>query len=151
MTRMLIAIFSMLLAGPVAARDGAPRIDEIVWYNIDSYCSFTRADHRFAYNDPESWRWVLFTNFPAEDGVDPIESPFMRIDGQLKQLAQTGIRSLDGGVVRSYQSHDANPYLVEVSLLEGERGVESSAFSGVITVSRNGASSEIAYKGDCGA
>ena len=102
------------------------------------------------YKDPESWRWVLFSNVPGADGGDTLEAPFMRIDGQLVQLAQTGIRPLDGGAVRSYQSHDADPYLVEVSLLEGERGYESSAFSGVITVSRNGVSSEIAYKGDCG-
>lgn len=150
MTRMLIAVFSMLMAGPVAAQNVAPRIDDIVWYNIDSYCAFMRADHSFTYNDPESWRWVLFSNSPAEEGIDPIESPFMRIDGKLMQLVQTGIKHLDGGAVRSYQSHGADPYLVEVSLLEGERGIESSVFSGVITVSRNGVSSEIAYKGDCG-
>tara|TARA_R110000850_G_scaffold110436_2_gene223549 strand:+ start:2018 stop:2464 length:447 start_codon:yes stop_codon:yes gene_type:complete len=147
---MLIAIFSMLMAGPVAAQEGAPRIDDIVWFNIDSYCSFTRAEQSFDYNDPESWRWVLFTNYPDADGADPLETPFMRIDGQLTQLAQTGTRPLDGGVVRSYQSHDADPYLVEVSLLDGEQGNESSAFSGLITVSRHGVSSEVAFKGDCG-
>lgn len=150
MTRMLIAVFSMLMAGPVVAQDGAPRIDDIVWFNIDSYCAFTRTDHSVEYKDPESWRWVLFSNVPRADGGDPLESPFMRIDGQLTQLAQTGIRPLDGGAVRSYQSHDTDPYLVEVSLLEGERGYESSAFSGVITVSRHGASSEVIFKGDCG-
>ena len=150
MTRVLIAIISMLMAGPAVAQDGAPQIDDIVWFNIDSYCTFTRADQTFDYNDPESWRWVLFTNYPGADGGDPLEAPFMRIDGQLTQLVQTGIRPLDGGAVRSYRSHDADPYLVEVSLLEGERGIESSAFSGVITVSRNGASSEATFKGDCG-
>jgi hypothetical protein len=146
----LIAIFSMLMAGPAAAQEGAPRIDDIVWFNIDSYCSFTRAEQTFDYNDPESWRWVLFTNYPDADGADPLETPFMRLDGQLTQLAQTGARPLDGGVVRSYQSHDADPYLVEVSLLDGEQGNESSAFSGVITVSRHGVSSEVTFKGDCG-
>jgi len=150
MRPMLIAAFAMLLAGSATAQDGAPRIDDIVWFNIDSYCSFTRADQTFDYNDPESWRWVLFTNYPGADGGDPLEAPFMRIDGQLTQLAQIGIRPLDGGAVRSYQSRDAAPYVVEVSLLEGERGIESSAFSGTIKVSRNGISSEVAYKGDCG-
>ena len=150
MTRMLIAIFSMLTAGPAAAQDGAPRIDDIVWFNIDSYCSFMRADQTFDYNDPASWRWVLFSNLPGEDGADPLDTPFMRLDGQLKQLAQTGAQAIDGGTVRTYASHDAVPYLVDMTMIEGAEGYESSAFSGTIKVSRNGASSEIAYKGDCG-
>lgn len=154
MKQILIASCSMLIAGVAAgtavAQDGAPRIDDIVWFNIESYCSFGRVDHTFDYKDPESWRWVLFSNYPGADGVDPLESPFMRIDGQLTQLAQTGVETIDGGVVRTYSSHDVEPYAVELEMLEGAVGYESSAFSGTITVSRNGASSEVAYKGDCG-
>lgn len=150
MKQVVMAAGCLLIAGSAAAQDGAPRIDDIVWYNIESYCAFTRADHRFVYDDPESWRWVLFTNFPAENGIDPLEAPFMRIDGQLTQLTQTAVRPIDGGAVRSYQSHDTDPYLVEVRLLEGERGIESSGFSGTITVSRDGTSSVVDYKGDCG-
>ena len=149
MRRMSIAAGLALMAGAAAAQDSGPRIDEIYWHNIDSYCSFMRADHQFDYNDPGSWRWVLFTNFPT-DSADPLETPFMRIDGQLRQLAQTGVQAIDGGELRSYVSHDAEPYEIEVSLLSGEKGYESSAFSGVITVARNGASGEVAYKGDCG-
>jgi len=37
-----------------------------------------------------------------------------------------------------------------MSLLKGEKGYESTAFSGVIKVTRSGASSEVAFKGDCG-
>lgn len=149
-----IAACWMLMAGAAIgqarAQDGAPRIDDIVWYNIDSYCSFTRAGHTVEYDDHESWRWVLFSNYPGADGGDPLEAPFMRIDGQLTQLAQTGAQEIDGGETRTYRSHDAVPYEIEVRLLSGEKGYESSAFSGVIRVTRNGASSEVAYKGDCG-
>ena len=154
MKQILIASCSMLIAGvaagPAGAQDGAPRIDDIVWFNIDSYCSFGRVDHTVDYKDPESWRWVLFSNYPGADGGDPLESPFMRIDGQLAQLAQTGVETIDGGVVRTYSSHDAEPYVIQLKMLEGAVGNESTAFSGTITVSRNGASSEVDYKGNCG-
>ncbi|MEP3438535.1 MAG: hypothetical protein ABJN75_17400 [Hoeflea sp.] len=150
MKQIIFAAVSMVLAGPAVAQDSAPRIDDIVWQYIDSYCSFMRADHEFDYDDPDSWRWVLFSNLPGEDGADPIESPFMRIDGQLLQLEQTGVEHIDGGALRSYRSHNADPYLVDVSLLEGAEGYENLTYSGTIRVSRDGASSEIAYKGDCG-
>lgn len=150
MKHVLIAAASMLVAGPASAQDGAPSIDDIAWHFIESYCAFMRADHQFDYDNPDSWRWVMFSNFPGEGRPDPIESPFMRIDGQLMQLEQTGIESIDGGVLRSYASHDKAPYIVKVTMLKGAEGYESSAFSGAITVSRNGASSEVAYKGDCG-
>ncbi len=150
MKQTLIATCSVLLAGSATAQDGAPRIDDIVWPGIDSYCSFMRADHKFVFDDPETWRWVLFSNYPELDMPDPIETPFMRIDNQLKQLAQTDVEKIDGGVVRTYSSHDAEPYVVELKMLAGTDGYESSGFSGTITVSRNGASSEVAYKGDCG-
>ena len=149
MRQASLAACLMLMTGAATAQDGGPTIDEITWHNIESYCSFMRADHAFAYEDPGSWRWVLFSNFPT-DGADPLEMPFMRIDGQLMQLRQTGVEAAKGGEVHSYTSQDADPYRVTVSLLEGEKGYESSGFSGVITVSRHGASSETAYKGDCG-
>ncbi|WP_299870362.1 hypothetical protein [uncultured Hoeflea sp.] len=141
---------AMMTGGAAMAQDPGPRIDDIVWPGIDSYCSFMRADHEFDFNDPESWRWVLFTNFPSNDVDDPIEAPFMRINGQLKQLVQTGVSDIEGGVERSYASHDAEPYTVTLTMLDGDEGYESAAYSGVITVTRGGASSEIAYKGDCG-
>ncbi|MEM5470630.1 hypothetical protein WNZ14_02740 [Hoeflea sp. AS60] len=154
MRQMIIAGAAILVgglqSGQADAQDGAPRIDDIVWVYIDSYCSFMRADHSFDYNDPDSWRWVLFSNLPGEDGADPLDTPFMRLDGQLKQLAQTGAQKIDGGLARTYTSHDAVPYVVEMKTLKGAQGYESTAFSGTIKVSRNGASSEIAYKGDCG-
>lgn len=149
MRKASIAACLALIAGAAHAQDSGPVIDEIHWQNIDSYCSFMRADHAFDFNDPGSWRWVLFSNFPT-DSIDPLEAPFMRIDGQLKQLAQTGVQAIEGGEVRTYTSHDVDPYAVELRLLEGEKGYESSGYSGVITVSRDGLSSEVAYKGDCG-
>lgn len=150
MKRIMIAGCSLLLAGSAGAQDSGPRIDDIVWPGIDSYCSFMRADHEFVFDDPGTWRWVLFTNYPEADAPDPIETPFMRIDNQLKQLVQTGVERIDGGVVRIYSSHDMEPYVVKLTLLEGAEGYESSTFSGTITVSRNGVSSDVAYKGDCG-
>ncbi len=149
MRQMLTAACLVLTAGAATAQDGSPRIDEIYWHNIDGYCAFMLADHTINYDDPGSWRWVLFSNFPTGN-TDPLEMPFVRIDGQLKQLKQTGVEAVDGGEMRSYTSQDAEPYSVEVSLLEGEKGYESTAFSGVIRVTRNGASNEVAYKGDCG-
>jgi len=50
----------------------------------------------------------LFSNFPTGT-TDPLEAPFMRIDGRLKQLAQTGIQAVVGGEVRTYTSHDGSP------------------------------------------
>jgi hypothetical protein len=147
--RMITAVLTMMAAGAVA-KEAGPRIGEIVWPGIDSYCSFMRAEHVFDFNDPESWRWVLFTNFPSNDVDDPMEAPFMRINAQLKQLKQTGVSEIEGGMARSYASYDADPYLVTVTMLDGEESYESAGYGGTITVSRGGASSEIAYKGDCG-
>ncbi|MCY0148865.1 hypothetical protein OEG84_14435 [Hoeflea sp. G2-23] len=149
MKALTLAALAALMTGAAFAQEGGPRIGEIVWPDIDSYCSFMRADHNFVYDDPSSWRWVLFTNFPVDE-TDTIEAPFMRIDDQLRQLAQTEVQEIDGGVVRIYRSHDVDPYRVELTMMDGEQGSESAGYSGTIKVSRSGNSSEIAYQGDCG-
>ena len=150
MKRFLIAACAASCAGLAQAQDGAPRIDEIVWPGIDSYCSFMRADHVFVFDDPSTWRWVLFSNYPEFDGPEPLDAPFMRIDGQLKQLEQTKVEETENGTRRSYVTHDAEPYEVVLTLLPGPSGAESSAFSGSIAVSRNGATGSVDFKGDCG-
>ncbi|WP_322988024.1 hypothetical protein [Hoeflea sp.] len=150
MKALTLTALAALMAGTAVAQESGPRVGDIVWPDIESYCSFMRAGHIFDYNDPSSWRWVLFTNFPVDE-TDTIETPFMRIDDQLRQLAQIDMQEIDGGVVRIYRSHDANPYRVELTMIDGEQGSESAGYSGTITVSRSGTSSEIAYEGDCGA
>ena len=129
MRQMLTAACLVLTAGAATAQDGSPRIDEIYWHNIDGYCAFMLADHTINYDDPGSWRWVLFSNFPT-DGVDPLEMPFVRIDGQLKQLRQTGIEAVDGGEVRRYTSQDAEPLQCRGEPARGREGLREHGFFG---------------------
>jgi hypothetical protein len=126
-----------------------PRIDEVIWPWIDSYCTFMKADHTFVFDDLRSWRFVFFTAFP-EKGNDIMKRGFMRIDGQLRELALESVSKVNGSERRRYHSHDDPPYLIEVASEAGKPGYEAVGYLGRITVSREDATSSVMFKGDCG-
>lgn len=126
-----------------------PKIEEIRWPWIDSYCTFMKADHTFVFDDLKSWRFVFFSPF-SEKGNDIMQRGFMRIDGQLRELALKSVTKIDASEQRRYHSHDDPPYLIEVVSEAGKPTYEAVGYSGRITVSRQGATSSVMFKGDCG-
>jgi hypothetical protein len=138
------------LTGASVAQSGAPRIDDVAWAQIDAYCIFQRNGQTLTFDNPDTWRFVFFSNLPNEINTDPLESPFMRLDGQLIQLEQTSVKQLGNGQLRSYSAGSDPAYSIQISMIEGEKGSESTAYSGGIAVTRNGQTSEVGYSGDCG-
>ncbi|HMQ57713.1 MAG TPA: hypothetical protein PKE65_04135 [Rhizobiaceae bacterium] len=141
----------LLGAAPAAANQAAgPSIDDIHWHFVDSYCTFTREALDFVYDDPETWRFVLITNFPDGPGADPFEFAFLRIDGMLRELRKTR-RTKDGEAdIVVMATTDSPPLVAELRLKETGRGEEATAYSGVLKVSRADRQSSTPVKGDCG-
>jgi len=141
-----------LLTGAMAGAPQAqqrPSIDDVLWPWIGSYCSFTKAGHIFEFDDLNTWRFVFFTEFP-ETEADLWGRAFMRIDGQLRELVPTGVETRGATEVYRYRTHDAPPHEVTVEATPGAQGYESMPYSGIITVSRQGATAQQAFSGDCG-
>ena len=139
---------SVLLAGAASTQAQAPSFGEIVWPNIDSYCSFMKADHVFVFDDPQTWRFVAFSNFPGESGVAPLDRLFMKIDGDIREFNLVEEREADGFSRRIYQTSGDPVIEVEMQLSPGEKGYESTSYSGVLIESASGEALE--FKGDCG-
>ncbi len=144
----LLACGLGLAVAPAAAAELT--LDEIAWPNIDSYCTFMRAGHVFTFDDPRTWRFVLFSNMPSTGERDPIETPFVRIDGQLTQLAQTDMETTGFETTRRYVAATDPALTVEVFFRETGQGGESTGYSGTITASRDGGTATVDFTGDCG-
>lgn len=125
-------------------------LDDISWPNIDAYCSFMRAGHVFTYDDPATWRFVFFSNLPTTEGRDPIETPFVSIDGQLTQLVQTGVETTGFETTRRYVAKTDPDIAVEVFFRETGSGAESTAYEGTIKAESGGRSATVEFVGDCG-
>lgn len=147
LTRILACSLGIAVA-PAAASELT--LDEIAWPNIDSYCTFMRADHVFTFDDPRTWRFVFFSNMPALGKRDPIETPFVRIDGQLTQLTQTDMETTGFETTRRYVAKTDPEVAVEVFFRETGRGGESTGYTGTITASRDGQTATVDFTGDCG-
>ncbi len=125
-------------------------LDEIAWPNIDSYCTFMRAGHVFTFDDPRTWRFVFFSNMPSTGKRDPIETPFVRIDGQLTQLTQTDMETTGFETTRRYAAKTDPEVTVEVFFRETGAGAEATGYSGTITANRAGQTATVDFTGDCG-
>ncbi|SFQ48362.1 hypothetical protein SAMN05216176_104211 [Nitratireductor indicus] len=142
---------AMLMAGAAFAQEDALSIDEIHWPQIDSYCTFLKKGQDFHFDDPDTWRFVAFTNLPREAEADPMERVFMRINGDLLELGLETLEKSKGGTeIRLYKSHDADPYAVTFEIEEGEQGSESTNYSGTIRVQRGEQEASVNFEGDCG-
>ena len=141
-----LAAASAMLSVPSALAQEAPSIDDIAWHYIESYCTFMRADHDFVFDDPDSWRFVFFTNFPSEAGQEIFGTGFMRVDGALREFRFV---SREGDTV-TMQTSDAEPLVATLALVPGEKGYEATGYTGTITVARGSVSSSVDFAGDCG-
>lgn len=147
-TACLAGLFAVM---PAHAQDDALSIDDIHWPYIDSYCTFLKEGQQFVFDDPETWRFVAFTNFPDVAEADPLERIFMRINGGLRELALEKLTPGEGGAeTRLYKSHDTLPYAVTFEIAAGERGYESTPYDGTITVRRGEQETSVGFSGDCG-
>ncbi|MEP1444242.1 MAG: hypothetical protein ABJK39_14645 [Hyphomicrobiales bacterium] len=130
-----------------ASAQKPPSLDDIHWYLSDSFCSFSRENHTFNYDDPESWRYIFMTGFPNDqDG----ELGYARIDGRLRELQETERFKADGFEIIVYKTWDKNPYTVTVARKAGAGSQESTNYTGNILVERNGVGHGTSFKGDCG-
>lgn len=130
---------------PLQAR--AQIFNDIVWYQIESYCSFMRAGHEFVFDDPNSWRWVAFSNFPAE-GQEPLDRLFLKVNGNLREFNLAEARETDGVPQRIYKTSGDPEITVQMDLYPGEESYESTAYEGVLIEPVSGETIE--FSGDCG-
>lgn len=136
------------LAGSALAQD-RPIITDVVWHSIDSYCTFMREGHEFDYNDPDSWRFVFFTQI--DTSAQPVvETAFMSIGHNLRQLELVDTERAGNVETRSYRSLGANPHDVVVNMQGGEDGYEATAYSGSIEINGPLGSETVGFQGDCG-
>lgn len=147
LTRIL-ACGLAIAASPAGA--AGMTLDEIAWPDIRSYCTFMRAGHVFTFDDPRTWRFVFFSNMPAMDKPDPIETPFVSIDGQLTQLTQTAMETTGSETTRRYVAKTDPEVAVEVFMRETGSGGEATGYEGRITASRDGETATVEFTGDCG-
>ena len=89
---------------------------------------------------------MFFTGFPQDpDGVMPA---YMRINGVLRELV------VESGSFEAHQISYRVPgdadLAVALSLKAGEKGYESTAYSGTLRVTRGAESVETGFSGDCG-
>jgi len=144
---VVIAAGLFLQGASTTLAQNPPSLDDIHWYLTDSYCSFSRVDHTFNYNDPESWRYIFMTGFG--NGTDG-ELGYARLDGRLRELQEVKRFREGSDEIIMYQTWDKNPYLVTISRAQTSKGTESTDYTGHILVERNGVGKATPFKGDCG-
>ena len=126
-----------------------PVVTDIVWPGIDSYCTFMREVHSFDYNDPESWRFVFFTQL--DTSVEPaVEIAFMSIGHSLRQLELVDSSQSGNDETRRYRSLGAGSHDIVVTMQGGEEGYEATGYTGSIEVSGPLGGETVAFHGDCG-
>lgn len=138
---------ALLAAAPAAASQ--PVVTDIHWPHIDSYCTFWRKDHSFNFNDPESWRFVFFTQKDSLHEPYP-ETGFIALGHQLRQLELVSATKVETGEERRYRSLGASQHDVVVTMTAGEAGTESTGYTGTIAVAGPYGSETVAFQGDCG-
>lgn len=137
--------FLQAVSGSIAQT--APSLDDIHWYLTDSYCSFSRVEQAFNYDDPESWRYIFLTGF--SNGTDG-ELGYARLDGRLRELQEVERFQEGKSEIIVYKTWDKNPYTVTVQRVAGDSGAEYTNYKGAIHVERNGVGAATPFKGDCG-
>lgn len=149
MKRLVGAAACAILFAPFQAAAQQPIVTDIVWPQIDSYCTFTRADQTFDYNNPDSWRFVYFTQFDTIMGTNA-QTGFISVHHQLRQMETLKAEIGDDAQSFAYRTYGKPTYEVKVELKAGELGFESTGFSGTLTVEGADGTETIDIKGDCG-
>ncbi len=144
-----IAFLAMFAGLAPAAQAQQPIITDIHWPGIFSYCTFLRAGQEFDYNNPDSWRFVFFDNIDTITGSNA-QYAYIGLHHQIRQLEQVDSVSSGEGERRSYRTYGEPSYTVEVTMLKGEGGYESTEYTGTIAVSGALGEETIEFHGDCG-
>lgn len=144
-SRTLLLASSIGLGLCVAApAQEPPRLTEISWYLTDSYCAFTKADHVFDYNDPQSWKFVFLTSLTRQ------KTAYIGINHELYELKEIDMIVNDDHEIYRYETWEDQPVTVTVKLIEGAKGYEATAYSGHITLEGAGSNETTEFIGDCG-
>ncbi len=146
----LLTMAASTLLAPAAVAQDAPAINDIRWYQLDSYCTFMRADHEFVYDDPETWTFVFFTNFPNEAGAEIFSTGFMRIDGALREFRFVSRETSGEGEAITMATSDEQPMTATINLSAGAKGEEATGYTGTIDVTRGDKTASVAFSGSCG-
>ena len=136
----------MALAAGARAQESV--FGDFVWHHIDAYCTFMRADNVFDFDDPDTWRFVAFANYPNENGTEPLDRLFIRINADYREFNLTGVSEADGVQRRTYRTAGNPPIEVEMRISGTRKGYEATAYEGVLIERESG--DAIDFKGDCG-
>lgn len=147
MKRILCGVL-MLCGAAGAVRAQEEIITDVLWPQIESYCTFLRAGRVFDYDDPASWVFVHFVFMPTREGGD--ETAFVGLHHQLRQLEELKRETSGNTETITYRAYGKPAYDVTVVLVEGEEGYESSAYTGTISVSGEAGTEAVEFHGDCG-
>lgn len=137
-----------LIVATTSAQAQETVFGDFVWHHIDAYCTFMKADNVFNFDDPESWRFVAFANYPNENVAEPLDRLFIRINADYREFDLVEERE-EAGIRRQFYRTPSDPVIeVEMQIHVSEKGYKSTGYEGVLIESRSGNS--IAFKGDCG-
>ncbi|WP_406645603.1 hypothetical protein QEZ52_16685 [Aliisedimentitalea scapharcae] len=75
---------------------------------------------------------------------------FMRVDGQLRELALGSVPEFNSSERCKYPSNDGPPYWGQAASETGEPGYEAVGYTGRITASQQDATASVMFKGDSG-
>jgi hypothetical protein len=144
---------AVLVAGLLMAAGAGPRAQDsvfgdFVWHHIDAYCTFMRADNVFKFDDPESWRFLAFANYPNENGVEPLDRLFMRIRNDLREFNLVEESETEGTRRRIYRTAGDPVIEVEMRISGSEKGYESTNCQGTLIEPTSG--DTVDFRGDCG-
>lgn len=149
MKKIAASAAAIFISSAQLAQAQQPIITDILWPNISSYCTFQRTGQNFDYNNPDSWRFVFFDNTDTITGSNA-RYAYIGLHHQVRQLEEIDTMTSGEGELRSYRTWGEPSYEVKVSMIKGESGGESTAYTGTISVSGPGGQEEVEFHGDCG-
>ena len=132
-----------------ATWDAPPVIGKIKEFQTNAYCTFFAENHSFDYNDEDSWEFVFLTRIAADLPSDSFNGEIM-LDGRKRTLELITSKQTDAGEVRQYRTIDAPAAAIEVDMVQGEQGLESTGYTGEIRVTNPEGVTPVRFWGDCG-
>ena len=127
----------------------AQLITDVAWPNIDSYCIFQRAEQKLVYDDPDTWKFVFFSNVDGS-GMGRPETAFVAIRYQLHKLQLVNSSETADGETRTYRTFSGPDFSFVIDLSVTEEGGEYTSYTGTMTVEGDGETEVIEIHGDCG-
>jgi hypothetical protein len=150
MIRRLAAIMVAILAAAGPTRAEPPQIGDIAWPGIDAYCTAFRAGHSFVFDDAETWRFVMFSNFPTGDAPEPFGTTFIRVNGMLREFKLRSVEPTGGFKTMRLATADAAPITAVVTVGDKTESFESFSFRGTLSVTAGGETATLDIEASCG-